>query len=333
MFTFKGLIVGLVGGGLYLIRDQLGDIIDTFQNQGIIGGLKALGSAFLDVFNEFKTKAIAAGFDSNFFTSLSSMFFDAAIFGFYKIIDFLAPIFDAIQVQFIVLFEKMQEDGTFDRIGEGIGYIFTKALEAIPIIGKLIGFNSEAAAYGAVVGGVAGSYIPGAGTLIGAGVGGLAAGFGIGGPEEEAFKARTPEQVAADIAAKRKVGAEDAANRLAEAKRRMEASAKAFGETKGAKTMDQKAAVVMEKTGKVMDVIEPRLAQVSTTMEKSLGSLKEGFVDGLDALIRTLGEMNEAQKAAHNAYTQGIVMQVDGRVLGELAVGAVDKKYKGKARY
>ena len=296
MFTFKGLIAGLVGGGLYLIRDQLGDIIDTFQNQGIIGGLKALGSAFLDVFNEFKTKAIAAGFDSNFFTSLSSMFFDAAIFGFYKIIDFLAPIFDAIQVQFIVLFEKMQEDGTFDRIGEGIGYIFTKALEAIPIIGDLIGFNSKAAADGMAVGIGAGAVFGGPmGAAIGGAIGGLGAGFAFDGPEEEAFKARTPEQVAADIAAKRKAGAEDAANRLAEAKRRMEASTTAFGETKGAKTMNQKAAVVMEKTGKVMDVIEPRLAQVSTTMEKSLGSLKEGFVNGLDALVRTLGEMNEAQ--------------------------------------
>ena len=93
MFTFKGLMLGLAGGALYLIRDQFGDIMDAFNNDGIIGGLKALGSAFVDLFGELQQKAIDAGFDKEFFVSLGNLVFDAAHYGFLKVIDFLEPLY------------------------------------------------------------------------------------------------------------------------------------------------------------------------------------------------------------------------------------------------
>ena len=344
MFSFKGLLLSLVGGGFYLIRDQLGDIIDTFNEQGIIGGLKALGSAFLGVFNEFKTKAIDAGFDANFFSKLTTLALDALALGFLKAADYLAPIFDRMKVELILLYQTMRDDGTFDRIADGLGYIFTKALSTIPFIGKLFGLNTGGM-IGGLAGGIGGGALAGAklGTVLGpygiaggAILGGLAGGFagqsigGIGDPDKPITETR--EQITARVAAQRAAGATDLANRLSRAEDRFDASLTAYSGTAGARTVEQKAAVVMEKTGKVMDVIEPRLTKVSTTMNEGFVSVKEGIVEGLGALVETLEKMNTASTEAHNEWKRGLTFEIDSGLqkgVTKLAAGTVGAGLRG----
>ena len=350
MFSFKGLLLGLVGGGFYMIRDQLGDIIDTFNEQGIIGGLKALGSAFLGVFNEFKTKAIAAGFDANFFSKLTNLALDALALGFLKAADYLAPIFDKMKVELILLFQTMRDDGTFDRIADGLGYILTKALSTIPIIGKLFGLNTTgmiagaAGAFagakgGAIAGSKLGMFLGPKGALIGGAVGALGGGIGAamaGSAAQRSFEGPpetlTREQVTARVAAQRAAGSTDLANRLSRAEDRFDASLTAYSGTAGARTVEQKAAVVMEKTGKVMDVIEPRLTKVSTTMNEGFVSVKEGIVEGLGALVETLEKMNTASTEAHNEWKRGLTFEIDSGLqkgVTKLAAGTVGAGVRG----
>lgn len=316
MFTFKGLMAALVGGGFYLIRDQLGDIIDTFTDQGIIAGLKALGSAFVDLFNDFKTKAIDAGFDKQFFVSLGNLVFDAAIFGFYKVKEFLAPVFDYMKVYFIKLWEDMEADGTLDAIGEKIAYIFKKALSFIPGLGWL---DPDTSLIGPDPGQGFMDYL-------------IDMTGGFAGAEPESKKARSTEEIAKQVAAEREIANKDLANNLAKAEKRMVDSYDAYGKTKGAQAIDAKTAIVMDKTAKAIEVIEPRLEKVGNAIDKTLTSVKDGLVDVLGQAVEVLGKMNESQKDAHNAYTQGFVMEMDGRKVGELTARHVDSKMKGKIR-
>ena len=294
----------------------MGDIIDTFTDQGIIAGLKALGSAFVDLFNDFKTKAIDAGFDKQFFVSLGNLVFDAAIFGFYKVKEFLAPVFDYMKVYFIKLWEDMEADGTLDKIGEKIGYIFKKALSFIPGLGWL---DPDTSLIGPDPGQGFMDYLI---DLTG----------GFAGAEPESKKARSTEEIAKQVAAEREIANKDLANNLAQAEKRMVDSYGAYGKTKGAQTIDAKTAIVMDKTAKAIEVIEPRLEKVGNAIDKNLTSLKDGIVDVLSQAVDVLGKMNESQKEAHNAYTQGFVMEMDGRTVGELTARHVDSKMKGKIR-
>jgi len=341
MFTFKGLLLGLTGGGFYLIRDQLGDIIDTFKDQGIIGGLKALGSAFVDVFNEFKTKAIAAGFDGDFFSKFTTLALDALALGFLKAADYLAPIFDRMKVELILLFQTMQRDGTFDRIGAALGYIITAALKTIPFIGKLFGLNTAGlvaglagAGKGAALGAAGGPI----GMLAGALIGGAGAGYAgqqvgnlFGAGDDEPIS-ETRAQVTARVAAQRKAGSTDLANRLSAAEKSFDTSLDAYSGTAGAKTIEQKAAVVMEKTGKVMDVIEPRLADVSTSLNKGLDSLTEGVVEVLNQAVTVLGKMDANSNRAHEELKQGLTFEIDSGLkkgVAKVATGTVRGKMLG----
>ena len=56
----------LVGGSVYLLRDKIKEIYDIFQNKGPIAAIKSIGNALMDVFNEYKQKAIDMGFDKSF---------------------------------------------------------------------------------------------------------------------------------------------------------------------------------------------------------------------------------------------------------------------------
>ena len=82
----------------------------------------------------------------------------------------------------------------------------------------------------------------------------------------------------------------------------------------------------MDKASKVMEVVEPRLADVSRSLDTGLGALKEGLVEALNNGFEVFNEMNRAQQEAHRNY----VIELDGNAVGKFAEKRVDNKFRGK---
>ena len=344
MFTFKGLLLTIAGGGLFMIRGQLGDIIDTFKDQGIVAGLMALGSAFVDLFNDLKQKVIDAGFDGKKKKKLGGLVLDAAIFGFYRVIDYLQPIFIKMKAFFINMWNELEDDGTFDMIGDKIGQVFTRAMSKIPIIGGLFEMNTTGAMAGlggAALGaklGLAGGPLAPITVPLGALTGGLM-GVNAGNDYQNAAEEmlgivpekpqrETFEEIEARLTKEQVAGRGDFVRRVGAARAEMNASLAEFQKTKGAQTIDEKTAVVMQKASKVMEVVEPRLAKVSTSLDSGLASLKKGLEEGLDNVVEKLGEMYNAQKNEHNKFTGEVVL--DGKQVGDVVFTRLDSKIRGR---
>ena len=350
LFSIKGVLAVMVGGTFYLLRERLGGIYDiltgTGPGTGPVAALKALGAAMSDVFDDFKQKAIDLGFDKEFFSALSDLVFNAFYFGILKVTDYMAPLYDKMKVEFLYMYQEMEVDGTLEKAGEILGKVFTKALQAIPVIGKLFGLNyagMAGVAAGAIKGGMMGVAGGPAGILAGAAIGGATVGFAgqqlgnvaqyadraIGfGPEEKQRKSK--EQFALEVAAQRAMSDKDIAIRLAKQRQVLSDSYDVYSGTRGAATVDAQVAKVTRK----IDAMAPHIADMKRESKKIIDATqrqaRQAFADGMD-----LGrEMGAAAVRGHEELRRPVVLEADGRELARImdpvATNAVGKRMTGR---
>ena len=324
VFSIKGVLAALVGGAAYLLRDQIKDIYDILTGSGPgtgpVAAIKATGAALTALFNEYKQKAIDMGFNQEFFDALKEKFKSFALVAYHSFRDnFIKPMFKTLQVEFIYHFERLEEDGTLEKISTTVGNLFggavTAAIYAIPGIGPIL--KGTAGAIDAV--------------------GDFAVGLFSDGPEvEDRGRPRTRDEIRKDLSA---MTPEQHKAMLAERRNVINAriddkiNTMRLENTKGAQKIVQTSNQVMKKANdaanQMITTVTPYIAKTQQQIDKTLQATQKLAEQGMAEGIKIGREMERANNRAHEEYAKRpVVLVADEREIARL-VDPMAKKAVG----
>tara|TARA_R100001015_G_C4635072_1_gene203365 strand:- start:5243 stop:7633 length:2391 start_codon:yes stop_codon:yes gene_type:complete len=279
MFSLKGLLAIMVGGALYSISDQFGEIKKVFSKDGIMAGVTKTFDVLKAKFMELRQDLIDKGFDQDFFNKGIDVLKRLGIEGYRKMnLHFFGPIRDYFSFDFI------------DDVKDAFGMAYDWAKNAF--INMMKGLVNSAIA--SIFDSFAGALDP----LVDVGL------FGIG------DKAKTIQDSIRGTSEGMQLDVMDDTRENRERSRRLAArraeidriaATNVFMETKGAKKIES---VIEQKVApKVTSAIDATLGAGSTLYDTMKDAAKAGIVEGTEiareanagvdaSLARRAGDVN-----------------------------------------